>query len=278
MADDTQTIDTETPKPRPFFSYDPDGDGFQDHETGAEAEHAVAVALDHCRDEAHGDGWPENTERICWGVIRGQVTETYYKERPEEPAVDAPADEREEWEEAIGEFGGFDCIAHHDLVPVPDPGPLDALRALLNRGAAVEEEIPDEGLAAELERWIALGIKEDAATRALQWHEERHGTREEQELEEREAAADIAAQLTLTDEAVRAELIAAGIDPRRWRKDHDEGEAERAALEAERDRLLSDRDQLARENAALRARLPFPEDSRPIVRGEDGRAFPGEVA
>ena len=59
-----------------FFSFDPD-DGFETHDTEAEAKARALGAIDLCRDNA-GDpdtGWPESVDGICWGEIRQRTVE-----------------------------------------------------------------------------------------------------------------------------------------------------------------------------------------------------------
>lgn len=51
-------------------------------------------------------------------------------------------------------------------------------------------------------------------TRAeLAWHEARNGTRADQEAEDLQEAADLAASLAMTDEEIDAQLREAGVDP-----------------------------------------------------------------
>jgi hypothetical protein len=65
-----------------WWSYDPDGDGFEQHKTAEEAEKSAVKAF--ARDEsACSDGWSENTESICWGRICGGVVEL--ERRPVKP-------------------------------------------------------------------------------------------------------------------------------------------------------------------------------------------------
>jgi hypothetical protein len=52
-----------------YFSYDPNGDGYTEHTTEAEAKRAASTALEAERDEALTDGWDEVVENICWGRI-----------------------------------------------------------------------------------------------------------------------------------------------------------------------------------------------------------------
>lgn len=51
-----------------FYSYDPDGTGFEEHDTAEEAQAAAEEALQNCADEA-SDGWPAGTSSIHWGRL-----------------------------------------------------------------------------------------------------------------------------------------------------------------------------------------------------------------
>lgn len=54
-----------------FFSYDPDGDGFDFWETEDEARAACQKAWQECDDLARDDEeYPERAGEICWGEIR----------------------------------------------------------------------------------------------------------------------------------------------------------------------------------------------------------------
>ncbi len=57
-----------------FFSFDTE-DGIEFHKTAEEAKAKAEKNLDLCRDYAD-DGWDENVQDICWGEVRGRVTET----------------------------------------------------------------------------------------------------------------------------------------------------------------------------------------------------------
>lgn len=50
-----------------WFSYDPDT-GFDVHDTEQAAQLAAEECIEYYREQA-GDGWNENVESICWGVI-----------------------------------------------------------------------------------------------------------------------------------------------------------------------------------------------------------------
>lgn len=65
-----------------FFMYS-DETGFEIHKN---QESAIASAKDMiavCREEAAQDGWPEDADTICWGVIMQKAVETNF-EKPSE--------------------------------------------------------------------------------------------------------------------------------------------------------------------------------------------------
>ncbi|WP_284973166.1 hypothetical protein [Atlantibacter hermannii] len=67
---------------RLFFMYS-DETGFEIHKS---QERAIASAKDMiavCREEAAQDGWPEDADTICWGVIMQKAIETNF-EKPSE--------------------------------------------------------------------------------------------------------------------------------------------------------------------------------------------------
>lgn len=51
-----------------FYNYDPDGAGFEEHDTAEEAQAAAEEALQNCADEA-SEGWPAGTQSIHWGRL-----------------------------------------------------------------------------------------------------------------------------------------------------------------------------------------------------------------
>lgn len=74
-----------------YFSYDPEC-GFDFHNTADEAKKQAESHLDDARDMAC-DGWPETTDQICWGEIRGQVTEVSRRQVEEDDCVPSGIDE-----------------------------------------------------------------------------------------------------------------------------------------------------------------------------------------
>lgn len=63
-----------------FFSYVPE-EGFNLHETEAEAREHAQDALDAERETAGEDGWSDNVTDIGWGEVRGRVLETSRQEQ-----------------------------------------------------------------------------------------------------------------------------------------------------------------------------------------------------
>ena len=107
-----------------------------------------------------------------------------------------------------------------------------------------------------------------AAARDLAWHEDRHGTRAEQEAEDAVLDADLARIDALSDEECKAELAAEGIDYDAARKKLDVTIklcAERADLNREVERLRAqvEADRSLRRIAANIADMPASDDPPP---------------
>lgn len=69
-----------------FFTYDPEGAGFEIHDTWEQARNAAIDALDAVREEAAAQGeWPDEADfsRISWGEIKEAVTRTREEPAPE---------------------------------------------------------------------------------------------------------------------------------------------------------------------------------------------------
>lgn len=94
-----------------FFSYDPLG-GFEFHETAEEARAFAEKALQAERDEAPTDGWSDEVEGICWGVVTQRVGEAWRKRREDVP-------EDEQWE-----FGEWDELIDYELLPKRTTEPI----------------------------------------------------------------------------------------------------------------------------------------------------------
>lgn len=57
-----------TIRPAGYFSYCTEAD-YQEHSTKEEAIEAAKSSIDDFQERAASDGWPEEVERICWGVV-----------------------------------------------------------------------------------------------------------------------------------------------------------------------------------------------------------------
>ncbi|MFP1862297.1 hypothetical protein [Lonsdalea quercina] len=84
-----------------FFSYDGIDHCFQEHDSIEMAVKGAGEALDYCRDIAGSDGWPEETDTICWGVIIQRAT-MHSKHQPDPET----------------ENTNFDYICDYDLMGV----------------------------------------------------------------------------------------------------------------------------------------------------------------
>lgn len=68
-----------------WFSYDPEGFGFDLYETAEEAKAQAHKAFEGERDAAHDSGWSESVSYICWGRIMERAQETERRKgEPEE--------------------------------------------------------------------------------------------------------------------------------------------------------------------------------------------------
>ena len=57
-----------------YFSYDPEGNGFEFHNTPEEAKLAAENSLASSRDFAIDYGWDDSVTLILWGEIKERVT------------------------------------------------------------------------------------------------------------------------------------------------------------------------------------------------------------
>lgn len=89
-----------------YFSVDLEG-GINRHETADDAKGACEEQLDHARDEAV-EGWPEETDELCWGVV---IEDAHVVSRKRAP-----------------EGSEFEDIVEYALRPCSDPTELDSLR------------------------------------------------------------------------------------------------------------------------------------------------------
>ncbi|MEI7195010.1 hypothetical protein WCT81_04595 [Pectobacterium versatile] len=67
---------------RKFFMHS-DETGFEKHKTSEEAIRSAQEMIDACREDAD-DGWPEETDTICWGVIIQMAEETDFQKPSED--------------------------------------------------------------------------------------------------------------------------------------------------------------------------------------------------
>lgn len=113
-----------------FWSYDPFGDGFDTHPTAEAARAAAEASLTWAAEQAASEGWPDETNAICWGPIAEAVVQT--ERRPLDP------------DETGADY--FDEIADYALVSLPSAE--RRLREVLaifygdqaDRAAALDEE------------------------------------------------------------------------------------------------------------------------------------------
>ena len=85
-----------------FFMYSEET-GFEFHKTKTDAIKSAEDMIGVCREEACSEGWPEDTESICWGVIMQKATEADFEKPSEEngwigwsefslaPSIETPA-------------------------------------------------------------------------------------------------------------------------------------------------------------------------------------------
>lgn len=99
-----------------YFSCNEEGD-VEFHETETQAKERAQAALDYCQDEASSDGWPENTNQICWGELRERVTMTSERQRPDASKLNADMEDEsgEDWSH------GFDIMQEFELLPIANP-------------------------------------------------------------------------------------------------------------------------------------------------------------
>ncbi|MDU3005205.1 MAG: hypothetical protein E7B72_15320, partial [Enterococcus faecalis] len=66
-----------------FFMYSEET-GFEFHKTKTDAIKSAEDMIGVCREEVCSEGWPEDTESICWGVIMQKATEADFEKPSEE--------------------------------------------------------------------------------------------------------------------------------------------------------------------------------------------------
>jgi len=150
-----------------FFMYS-DETGFEIHKS---QERAIASAKDMiavCREEAVQDGWPEDADTICWGVIMQKAIETNFEKPSEQngwigwseynlnPELETPTTDA--WvkeQRAAGRVEGVNFAAarlaaafNHGFIDKPTAEVYDVVKAVLG----AKEELataPDDGLSGE---------------------------------------------------------------------------------------------------------------------------------
>lgn len=70
-----------------WFSYDPDGDGFETHKTEQEAKESAEIAISWYRENS-SEGWDENVEGVCYGRIHQAVQMVDKRPLPESSEFD----------------------------------------------------------------------------------------------------------------------------------------------------------------------------------------------
>jgi hypothetical protein len=94
-----------------WFSYDPDNNGFEIHDTEAAARKTAEEAISYEKEEASSGGWSDSVTQICWGKVAQKVEETMRKKRPPEAELDCGVDkDGTNW-------GEWDEIVDYDLCP-----------------------------------------------------------------------------------------------------------------------------------------------------------------
>lgn len=93
-ADEAPAQPVIEPKPLGYFSYGSEC-GFDWHKTEKEAIESAEAAIDDYRGDAC-DGWSEETDSVCWGVILQQATKVDERPRTDDdkcdPAIDTVCD------------------------------------------------------------------------------------------------------------------------------------------------------------------------------------------
>lgn len=118
-----------------FFHYDLD-EGITFHETEDEARKAASSTLETYRDIAGDDGWPDETNSLCFGKVLECVEQTNYIPRPPESEINEDGDDEDgnHWRE-----DHWTHIADYGFVPVEDPE-LARLTAAANAAEAKVRE------------------------------------------------------------------------------------------------------------------------------------------
>jgi len=114
-----------------YFCYDP-ADGFETYATAEEARKRAEIAIHEYRCEAH-DGWHEEVDDVCWGVISEHtiITETIEKPKDCDGEGGCTGPRNYYTERCCKEEGHCDWLGDNDsyidygLVPVESHGEND---------------------------------------------------------------------------------------------------------------------------------------------------------
>lgn len=97
---------------RPFFVYDPEGDGFTYYATEQERDEAAEMVIQGYLDE----GWSEEVTSVVAGILTHKSTQTNLQERPDDDKIN------EDNEDEDGTYwGDWTHICNYELLPIaPD--------------------------------------------------------------------------------------------------------------------------------------------------------------
>ncbi|PIJ49068.1 hypothetical protein BV501_14460 [Erwinia sp. OAMSP11] len=78
-------------QPVGYFAYDTDG-GFTNHNTAERAQKEAQDAIEYFRETAC-DGWSDEVDSVCWGVILQQAKQTDIRPRTDEDKCESHIEE-----------------------------------------------------------------------------------------------------------------------------------------------------------------------------------------
>ena len=84
------------------------------HVTPEAAQKAASKAFDAELDYARDSGWTDEVAQICWGVVKGRVSETLRKSKPEQLDDYGNDEDGQNWNH-------FDEYVECQLLPVDAP-------------------------------------------------------------------------------------------------------------------------------------------------------------
>ena len=174
-----------------WFSFSEDS-GFQRHTSAEDARACAQRALDYDESEAGCDGWPEGTDRICWGEVREAAVGTVTHRHGPDCRPDSSDDEDDDTC-TEGYSMLFDSICEFNMTPTDPPSEIDALRA---RAEAAERELAQARADARVLacQWRAVDDTEDLQFFGACWREA-HPRRSERDLGRDPTMADLVAAL-----------------------------------------------------------------------------------